>query len=656
MTMQRTNQSGNKKDTIPKKLRFEVFKRDSFTCIYCGRRPPEVVLHADHRIPEAGGGETTILNLVTSCLDCNLGKGATPLDDHAFVAKHHDNAAEMQERREQLQMIADWYHDLSHQHDELQQVINAFFNRRVPGCGIAPGPLQKIARFAEKHQAVDCVFDAIADLAAENVSFDEPGKASKDCAEYIVSRLEHVARNKLALKGLPLVQNEEGQARYLFGILRNKSRMGELPHSVRFYEIVNGILASGRTIAELTHAAKESRGFKHWRQQFDDDDFPTPATKCATPVPRTSQTVTPRSATRTASPAVQPAVPALPGAPTAFDEAMLQGYSHSMPADEATAHLLNACTAFLEFLAEIAGHDFAEEWAKRAGPWIDQVYVEMRAAIKDIWPEVASLDAAARQAEIESSVESTFELFFDGPFEAQVTPAITFLLKRAKRSEYWHAVVGEYRLRELNKWLCTRLKMARYHCFEARISNVPMESEEEVETLQESMDMLCDARIPFQQSVLDMIETPGHCEEMQNYALHVFGQTVVQLGLKMCKGPVDPRLPELILQTISNAAQAMASLLLPHQGDDDSNIRGGKEWLAEQSPYRVYVELAMTTGIVFPENCDLQAVLIELRDSLQVAEEDFLMLVDAGGSPEIGAYARHLLAEAAGPFPTDIPS
>jgi hypothetical protein len=462
MTMERTNQSSNKKDTIPKKLRFEVFKRDSFTCIYCGRRPPEVVLHADHRIPEAGGGETTILNLVTSCLDCNLGKGATPLDDHAFVAKHHDNAAEMQERREQLQMIADWYHELSQHHDDLQQAIDAFFNRRVPGRGIAQSPLQKIARFAEKHQAVDCVFDAIADLAAENVSFEEPGKATKDCAEYIVSRLEHVARNKLALKGLPLVQKEESQARYLFGILRNKSRTGELPHSVRFYEIVNDILASGHTIAELTHAAKESRGFKHWLQQFDDDDSSLPTPKPTTPVPRTTQTVTPRLATRAASPAAQPVVPELPGAPTAFDEGLLEsGDSFSVSAEDATAHLLNACTAFFEFLGEVANYDFARQWAKRAGPWIDQIYVEVREEINYIWPQVASLDAAARQAKIETSIESTFELFFDGPFEAKVTPAITFLLRRASHSQDWPIVVGEYRLRELNKWLSSTLSIFR---------------------------------------------------------------------------------------------------------------------------------------------------------------------------------------------------
>jgi hypothetical protein len=136
--------------------------------------------------------------------------------------------------------------------------------------------------------------------------------------------------------------------------------------------------------------------------------------------------------------------------------------------------------------------------------------------------------------------------------------------------------------------------------------------------------------------------------------LHLFGQNIVQLGLNMCKGPVDLHLPELILQTISNAAPAMASLLQPYQYED-GNIKGGKEWFAEQSPYRIYLELAMSTGIVFPENCDLQAVLIELRNALQASEEDFLMLISAGCSTEMGEYARHLLAEAEGPFPTDIP-
>jgi 5-methylcytosine-specific restriction endonuclease McrA len=33
------------------RTRFEVFKRDDFTCQYCGRKSPDVVLEADHIVP-----------------------------------------------------------------------------------------------------------------------------------------------------------------------------------------------------------------------------------------------------------------------------------------------------------------------------------------------------------------------------------------------------------------------------------------------------------------------------------------------------------------------------------------------------------------------------------------------------------------------------
>jgi hypothetical protein len=64
---------------IPKKIRFEVFKRDGFLCAYCGESPPKVVLQVDHIDPVSKGGTNDIDNLVTSCQPCNIGKGATSL-------------------------------------------------------------------------------------------------------------------------------------------------------------------------------------------------------------------------------------------------------------------------------------------------------------------------------------------------------------------------------------------------------------------------------------------------------------------------------------------------------------------------------------------------------------------------------------------------
>lgn len=60
--------------SLSKKIRFAVFKRDGFTCRYCGRHAPEVELHVDHVTPRAKGGRDSLWNLVTACVDCNLGK------------------------------------------------------------------------------------------------------------------------------------------------------------------------------------------------------------------------------------------------------------------------------------------------------------------------------------------------------------------------------------------------------------------------------------------------------------------------------------------------------------------------------------------------------------------------------------------------------
>ena len=64
-----------KAETAPGK-RFQVFMRDKFTCVYCGRSPEKdgIALHVDHRVARNNGGQDVLDNLVTACVDCNLGK------------------------------------------------------------------------------------------------------------------------------------------------------------------------------------------------------------------------------------------------------------------------------------------------------------------------------------------------------------------------------------------------------------------------------------------------------------------------------------------------------------------------------------------------------------------------------------------------------
>ncbi|TXJ60521.1 HNH endonuclease [Brachyspira aalborgi] len=78
-----TKQTNNEKNatnnprSINYRIRFKVMQRDDFKCKICGASPAMqvgVLLHVDHIVPVAKGGQATMDNLQTLCQKCNLGK------------------------------------------------------------------------------------------------------------------------------------------------------------------------------------------------------------------------------------------------------------------------------------------------------------------------------------------------------------------------------------------------------------------------------------------------------------------------------------------------------------------------------------------------------------------------------------------------------
>lgn len=62
---------------VVKFTRKEIFRRDNYTCQYCGRQMSNLTV--DHVIPRRLGGETTWDNVVAACPRCNhLKGGLTP--------------------------------------------------------------------------------------------------------------------------------------------------------------------------------------------------------------------------------------------------------------------------------------------------------------------------------------------------------------------------------------------------------------------------------------------------------------------------------------------------------------------------------------------------------------------------------------------------
>lgn len=63
------------------KLRQKIFKRDQYTCRYCGAKAE----HMDHVIPRVQGGSDKPENLVAACAPCNLSKGGRTPEQAGMV-------------------------------------------------------------------------------------------------------------------------------------------------------------------------------------------------------------------------------------------------------------------------------------------------------------------------------------------------------------------------------------------------------------------------------------------------------------------------------------------------------------------------------------------------------------------------------------------
>lgn len=156
----------NKRKPLSKKIRFEVFKRDKFTCQYCGRMSPDVILEVDHIKPVAEGGENDILNLITSCRDCNRGKGKRKLDDHSEAKKQQERIKELAEKNEQLMMLMEWREELSKfKQNEVDIICEAFENAIGGGRNVNDHGRQKVQKLLAQF-SVNEILDAI-DIAVD---------------------------------------------------------------------------------------------------------------------------------------------------------------------------------------------------------------------------------------------------------------------------------------------------------------------------------------------------------------------------------------------------------------------------------------------------------------------------------------------------------
>ena len=239
-----------KRKPISKKLRFEVFKRDSFTCQYCGKSAPDVVLHVDHIKPVKEGGTNDITNLVTACADCNLGKGARKLSDSSEAMKAKRQLDELNARREQLEMMLQWKEGLSDIEEQQVDAIAERFNS-FSGYNVNENGRRKIKKWI-KNFGLNEVYDCV-EISCDQYLRATEGKNTHQSVEKAFSYIPRIAYTRKQLKEHP----EKQDFMYIRGILKNRMYM----NSAEWYDsmsIIEEAYNLGASIDELKNIAMVS--------------------------------------------------------------------------------------------------------------------------------------------------------------------------------------------------------------------------------------------------------------------------------------------------------------------------------------------------------------------------------------------------------------
>lgn len=241
--------------TLSKKTRFEIFKRDSFTCQYCGKSAPDVILHVDHIMPISKGGDDDITNLITSCESCNQGKKDILLDDDAVIAKRKKQLDDLQERREQIEMMYEWQVGLSDLENEQVEAVCRLFTELIPEYSINDNGRESIKKIVGKYGLSEAL-ESLRIFARQYLTL-ENGKATGESVNKVYEYVEKICKNRKRINEKPHLADLYKIA----NIIKYKSRY------YNHWQVINLLEKAyliGADLDDLEYIARQSTNYSEW--------------------------------------------------------------------------------------------------------------------------------------------------------------------------------------------------------------------------------------------------------------------------------------------------------------------------------------------------------------------------------------------------------
>lgn len=255
------SKSKNTRKSISKSLRFEVFKRDRFTCQYCGRKSPDVILQIDHIHPVSKGGNNDILNLITSCEDCNSGKRDKQLTDTTIIDRKRTQLEELQERREQIEMMMEWQKGLVELDNYLVEQIAEFWSELVKPYSLTEQGLKSLKKLLRQNNAEE-LMEAMRIAVQQYVKYDENDEITEESISYAWSKIGGICKTKKMEHIKPYLKD----LYYIRGILRKRLNYVN-DHLV--LKLLEEAYNYGADVEKLKDHACQVRTWTQWRQEIE---------------------------------------------------------------------------------------------------------------------------------------------------------------------------------------------------------------------------------------------------------------------------------------------------------------------------------------------------------------------------------------------------
>ena len=240
---------------ISKRTRYEVLKRDSFKCQYCGRQAPDVLLEVDHINPKSKGGSNDLLNLVTSCVDCNRGKSNIELSDDSSIKKQKSQLDILQKKREQLAAMFAWKKELLKMEEltirELSNYWHSLVKYHLTDLGM------DMMKPIISTYGLDEVMESM--KIAANQYYKPDSDDVRSTVEHAIKMVSMIAKSRRINKDKPYMS----ELYYIRGIA--KKRLSCLI-DYEFIQIAERAYLSGVPIGVIKDLTCICRYYKEWRE------------------------------------------------------------------------------------------------------------------------------------------------------------------------------------------------------------------------------------------------------------------------------------------------------------------------------------------------------------------------------------------------------